>query len=102
MTERSGSVATTGDEDIQTRCYSLALTTTAAGHFAEVRNVRAVTIVNPDTNSVAVLVGDSSLQIMTVNPGDERRVRCTRLDDVYVKNASSTSQTVYGIAEVRA
>lgn len=101
--QRSANVNATGDEDVDTRCYALALTGTTAGHFSEVQGVRAVSIVNPVANSVAVLVGDNSLQVVTVYPGDDPfRVRCTRLDQVYVKNASSATQTVYGVAEVRA
>lgn len=102
QSQRSSNVTPTGDEDVETRVYSLALTATNAAAFPEVQGTRAVTVVNPLENAVDVLVGDSGSQPIRLYPGDDMRVRCTRLNQVYVKNASSATQTVYGVAEVRA
>lgn len=102
MASRSANVTTTGDEDVQTVCEALSLAGTAPAHFSQ-RAARAVLIVNPAGNSQAVLVGDSGYQVIAVYPGDDPfRIRCTRMDQVYVKNAVTATQTVYGVAEVQA
>lgn len=90
-----GAVASTAT----TAVLSNALTTTAASAFPS-QACRMLTVENPSSNSVDILVGNVGSELLRLAPGEGRPFRCTNANQISAKNASTATQTVYGIAEV--
>lgn len=76
------------------------LTTTDGLALSAGRACRAVSVENPTSNLVMVLIGDSGSQIMELWPGEERTIVCSNVSQVFAKNSSSTTQSVNWAAEV--
>ena len=77
-----------------------ALTGTTAAPLAADTACTSVAVQNPADNAEHVLVGDSSSQVLDLAPGDAVSLDVGNLDQVYVANAASASQSVVWLAEV--
>ena len=74
------------------------LTTTVAAVLHADLSCRGLSVQNDPSNTVNVLIGDSSNQYFVLVPGAALSLDVSNANLVYAKNASSTTQSVNWIA----